>query len=117
EDLDPARRTVDPDPVAGRDALRRDGGPDDCRDPELAGEDGRVRRRSAGVGHEPGDLREEDDPCRVRHLADEDVAVLDLAELIDREHDPGGPLQDPGRTRDPGDGRSILALLAVEAIR
>ena len=39
-----------------------------------------------------GDLREQHDPRRVRHLADEDVAVADGVELVDRQHDARDPL-------------------------
>ena len=58
---------------------------------------------AAGVGDEPGDLREQDDPGRVRHLADEDVAVADVVELVDRADDPGDALDDAGRRAEPGD--------------
>ena len=52
--------------------------------------------RAAGVGDQPGDLREQDDPGRVRHLADEDVALAHLVELVDRAHDARDALEDAG---------------------
>ena len=67
--------------------------------PNSRGEDGRMRGRPAGVGDEPGDLREEHDPGRVGHLADEDVAVADVVELVDGADDPGDALDDAGRRR------------------
>ena len=70
-----------------------------------------------GVGDEPGDLREEDDPGRVRHLADEDVAVADLVELVDRADDPGDALDDAGRRPEARDQPLVVRLLLVEAIR
>ena len=39
----------------------------------------------------------------IRHLADEDVAVADVVELVDGPHDPGDALDDAGRPADAGD--------------
>ena len=64
--------------------------------PNSRDEHGRMRGRAAGVGHEAGDLREQHDPGRIRHLADEDVAVTDLVELVDGAHDAGDPLDHAG---------------------
>ena len=108
---------VDPDRVAGRDAVRRVGRPDDGGDAELPGEDRRMRRRPAGVGHEPGDLGEQHDPRRVRHLADEDVPVADLVELVDRADDARRPLDHPRRRRDALDDRRLGRGRAMEPLR
>ena len=108
EDLDATGRAVDPDAVAGRDPPRGLGRADHRGDPELARQHGRMRRRAARVGHEPGDLREQHDPRRVRHLADEDVALADLVELVDGLDDARDPLDDAGRPGDPGDDELVL---------
>src|SRR5688572_13020579 len=76
-----------------------------------------MRGGAAGVGNEPGDLREQDDPGRVRHLADEDVAVTDLVEFVNRPYDPGDPLDHARRATDPRDQALIVRLRLVEAIR
>ena len=55
-----------------------------------------MRGRAARVGDEAADLGEQHDPGRVGHLADEDVAVADLVELVDRPHDAGQPSTTPG---------------------
>ena len=92
------------------------GRPDHGRDPELARQDGRVRGRPAGVGDEPGDLGEQDDPGRVGHLADQDVAVADVVEVVDRADDPRDPLDDPRRARDAADRVVVGGLLPLEAL-
>ena len=117
EDLDTTGRAVDPDPVAGGDALGGDRGADDRRDAELAGEHGRMRRRAAGIGDEPGDLGEQDDPGRVGHLADQEVAVAHGIELVDRQHDPGDALDDTRRAGDALDLADVRGLLAMEPLR
>ena len=68
--------------------------------PNSRDEDGRVRHRPARVGHEADDLGEEDDPGRVRHLADEDVARPDVVELVLAEDDAGDALDDARRGAD-----------------
>ena len=77
--------------------------PDDGRQAELARDDGGVRGHAAGVGDEPRDAREEHDPRRVRHAADEDLAVLDLVELVERLDDARAPLGDARRGRQADD--------------
>ena len=76
-----------------------------------------MRGRAAGVGDEPGDLGEQHHPRRVGHLADEDVAVADLVELVDRSDDPGGAFEDAGRRPEAGDQPFVVRLLLVEAVR
>ena len=60
-----------------------------------------MRGGPAGVGDKAGDLREQDHPGGVRHLADEDVAVADLVERVGVKHDPGDALDDPRRCPSP----------------
>ena len=117
QDLDPPGGPVDAEPVTGDDPLGRHGRPDHGRDAELAGEHGRMRGRPAGVRDESGDLGEQDDPGRVRHLADEDVAVAHLVELVDRAHDAGDALDRPGRRPEAGDDALVVGLRLVEAVR
>src|SRR5438445_6288651 len=93
DDLDAPRPAVDPYTIAGGDPGRRNRGADHGRDTELAREDGRMRGRPARVCHEPGDLGEEHNPRRVRHLADEDVPFLDLVELVDGPNHPSRTLE------------------------
>src|SRR5438046_10247620 len=73
EDFDPSRAAVNPDPVAGRDALRGDRRSDHGRDAELSRQHGRMGGRAAGVGHETSNLREEHDPGRDGPLTDEAI--------------------------------------------
>ncbi len=53
----------------------------------------------------------------IGHLADEDVAVADLVELVDRSDDPGGAFDDAGRRPEAGDQPLVVRLLLVEAVR
>src|SRR3954453_19454203 len=64
ENVDRAGRAVDAHAVAVADAMRPVLRADDRRDPEFARKDGRMRREATGIGHEAGDLREQDDPGR-----------------------------------------------------
>src|SRR3954452_15593400 len=73
EDVDRPGRAIDAHTVAVVDALRRVLRPNDGRNAEFAREHGRMRRQAAGVGNEAGDLREQRDPGRIGHVADEDV--------------------------------------------
>ena len=59
----------------------------------------------------PRDLREQHDPGRVRHPADEDLAVAHLVELVERRHEPGDPLDDARRRRQP-----VQLVRAVRAV-
>ena len=101
----------------GLDALAGVAGPDDRRDAELARDDGRVRHGAAGLRHEPGDLREQHDPRRVRHPADEDVALLDLVELVERGHVARRPLDHAGRRGQALDLAGRRRLARVELVR
>ena len=84
------------------DPRRRVAGPDDGRQPELAGHDGRVRQDAAGVGDEPAGDREQRHPRRVRRRADDDVAGLDRARSRPGSSvDPGRAADDPGRGAGP----------------
>ena len=75
-----------------------------------------MRCRPAGIGDQPGDLGEQDDPGGIRHLADKDVAVADIVELVDRAHDPGDTLDNAGRRPEPVDQPLVVRLGLVEAI-
>src|SRR3954467_8841141 len=116
EHLDDAGRAVDADAVAGLDALAGVAGAHDGRDAELARDDGRVRDRAAGLRDETLDLGEEHDPGRVRHAADEDVALLDLVELLERRHVACGSLDHAGRRRQALDLARRGGLAGVEAV-
>ena len=72
---------------------------------------------AAGVGDEAADLREEHDPGRVRHAADEDVARLHLVELLERLDDARGPLDDAGRGGEADDLSRETERGAVELLR
>ena len=111
EDLDAPGRAVHAYPVAGRDPLRRDRRADHGRDTEFARQHGRMRGQAAGVGDQPGDLGEQHDPGRVGHLADQDVALADLVELVDGADHPGDALDDARRAAEPVTARSSSAAL------
>src|SRR5690606_8102508 len=84
---DPAP-AVDADALAVLDPLRRLAGPDYRRQVVLARDDGHVAHRSADVADRRADALEDRAPGRVGDLADEDVALLDAADLVDRLHHP-----------------------------
>jgi len=90
---------------------------DDGGDPELARDDGGMRRHAAGVRHEPRDLREQDDPRRVRHLADEDLALLHLVELVERGDAARDALDHPGRGAEAVHLVDLLGRCSVELLR
>ena len=96
QEPDGPRGAVDLDEPPVGDPGRRVAGPDDRRQPELAGHDGRVRQDAAGVRHEAAGDREDRHPRRVRRRADDDVAGLDAAEVVLRRARPA-----PGRGRRP----------------
>src|SRR5207248_5816813 len=76
-----------------------------------------MRGEATGVGHQTGHLGEEHDPGRIRHLADDDVALADLIELIGGENDACYSFHDARRSRH----SSHLSLhgrrLSVEFVR
>ena len=76
-----------------------------------------MRGEATGVGHQTGHLGEEHDPGRIRHLADDDVALADLVELIGGENDACHSFHDARRSRH----SSHLSLhgrrLSVEFVR
>src|SRR5204863_3194128 len=86
----------------GMDPLGRHGCPDHGGNTELAGEHGRVRRRPAGVRDQAGDLGEQHDPGRVRHLTYQDVTVADLVELVDGPNDASDACDRPCRRSETG---------------
>src|SRR5438445_5305242 len=94
-----------------------DRGAHDRGDPELPRDDRGMRRNAAGVGHKPTDLREQDDPGRVRHLAHENLALLDLVEVVNGRDDTRGALGDTGRGGEPDDLVDRRGRLAVELLR
>ena len=69
---------------------RRRAGADHRGQAVFARDDGHVAHRSADVGDRRADLLEDRRPGRVGHLADEDVALLDAADLGDRLDHPRG---------------------------
>src|SRR5450759_4520512 len=116
ENLDEAGRAVEADPVPVLDLLGSHGRPDDGRDAELAGEDGRVGHGPARVVHDAYDLCEYYDPGRVLHLADEDVSRPDIIELVLAEDDPRDALDDARRAAEPVDLAGDRGFLAVELV-
>ena len=109
-------RSVYTYPVTALDPLGRHRRPDDGRDPELARDDGGMRRHAAGVRDEPGDLREQHDPRRIRHLADEDLALLYLVELVERGDAARDALDDAGRGAEPVHLVDLLRRRAVKLL-
>src|SRR3712207_9370672 len=70
----------------------------------------------ARVGNKTADLGEEDDPGRVRHPADEDVALSDLVGLLYGGNDAGGALDHAGRRPKPHNLVRLLGGFAVELL-
>ena len=76
-----------------------------------------VRDGAARLGHEPRDLGEEDDPRGVGHPAHEDVALLDLVELVERGDVARRALDHAGRRREALDLAGRRRLARVELVR
>src|SRR6478736_305424 len=103
---DPAP-AVDADALAVLDLGGGAAGADHRGQAVLAGDDGHVAHRPADVRHRGADLLEDRAPGRIGHLAHEDVALLDAADLGDR-------LDHPRRAFDhPVAGGEALELVGV----
>src|SRR5690606_41384171 len=87
---------VDADALAVPYPLGRLAGADHRREAILAGDDRHVAHRAADVADRGADLLEDRAPGRIGHLADEHVAGLDAADLLDRLDHPRGPFDHPG---------------------
>ena len=101
---------VDANPVAGLDPLRRRARTDHGREPVLAGDDGRVAHDAAGIEHCGCDRAEDRRPAGRRGRCDEDLALLELAELLRAEDDARTPSATPGRARRPGQPAAVGAV-------
>src|SRR5262245_57798600 len=106
EDRHHAAPAVDADTLTILDARRGVAGADHRGQSELARHDRCMAHRAADVRHRAGDLRKDGCPGRIGDLADENVALLQLRNLLDRLHDAGRPLDDTVR------GRETLDLVA-----
>src|ERR687894_759934 len=102
ENGDDAAVAVDADAVTRLDLGGGLAGADDGRHAVLAGHDRRVRHRAADVGDGGGDLAEHPAPPGSRHRAGEDLALTDLADVVDVH-------QDAGHTLDPARGGRVPA--------
>src|SRR5450759_623977 len=76
---------VNPKPLSGLDLGRCPAGAHHGGEPVLAGHDGGVGHHSADVGDRRPDLVEDGRPARGGDRADQDLALLDRADVLDLE--------------------------------
>ena len=84
---------------------------DDGGKAELTGDDRRVGRNAPGIGNEPTDPREQDDPRRVRHRQTRISPLPHFVELVERSDETGGAL-DHSRRAPPARGSGLPARAA-----
>src|SRR6266567_66300 len=104
QDLDGAFRAVDSDPVAAVQVHRRVAAADDGGDAELAGHDRGMGQRRADVGNYRGRPREDRCPADVGHGGYQDLAVAELAGVLDSADHPRHAFGYAGCPGKSGDG-------------
>src|SRR5712672_1288250 len=96
-EVDVALDAVDRDGLTGLDPRRAVYRSDNSRDVELAGDDGAVAHHATDIGDDRARDTKHRHPRRQGHLADHDLAVLQIAGLVERAHDPSDSTVDTGR--------------------